>query len=224
MSIFVLSASNSFLFPTPFLLRHLPNHCWVTIKNHELIQPHLTPPHLFFYPRLKAPQCLCGLITCIEHQIMAAAGSWLCVRCNNSQTSHCHKSEKAQWGWQRVSVSQAQFKYSSECKKILTEWRRGDKHTLKSSTLIHCIRRQNNSPAAISQRSHSRPRHLFFCQCKLTCHHLTILIKPQVQSGGSPPLPRWTPYLTLFFFFKHFKASPFRQWCDPPCLFGVQCG
>lgn len=113
-----------------------------------------TPPLL--YPRLKALQRLCGLITCIEHQMMAAAGSWLCVRCNNSQTLHYHKRDK------RVSVSQAQFKYSSECKKILSEWRRGDKHTLQSSTLIHCIRRQNNSPAAISQRSHSRPRHLFF--------------------------------------------------------------
>lgn len=59
-------------------------------------------------------------------------------------------------------------------------------HTLKSSTLIHCIRCQYNSPAAISQRGHSWPSSSPLCQCKLTCHHLTILIKPQVQSGSSP--------------------------------------
>ena len=142
--------------------------------------------------------------------------SWLVAVCTVHQLTNIALSQKpkAQWGRRSVSVSQAPVKHRSKCKEIHTEWWRGDKHTLKSSTLIHCIRCRNNSPAAISQRGHSPPPPSPLCQSKLTCHHLTILIKPQVQSKAA----RWTPYLTFF------SSVPVTSVMWHSCLFGVQCG
>lgn len=49
------------------------------------------------------------------------------------------------------------------------------------------------------------------CRCNLTCHHLTLLIKPQVQRGG----PRWTPSLIFYiYFFQAFWSLAVSWMCD----------
>lgn len=145
---------------------------------------------------------------------MAAAGSWPRVPCDRSQKhgivasareENKTKKRSTMRTTKSIGFTRAQYKYSSECKKIPSERLQGRRqthnthtNTLKGrSTLIHCIHRRNNSPAAISQRRHSRPRHLLFCRRESTCHRLTLLIKPQVRSGANMhpprPPPSWTP-------------------------------